>query len=138
MRKKRRYDMAFWEDLQKGVNDVAAFTSKKTTELTGLAKLKYAIHVCEQKLDKCFTEIGRLFYESQKDGADHSAEIATLIMQIDKLTSDLALHNAEIMKLKNAVTCTSCGSEIAKECIFCPICGKKMDEEEKSEDTTED
>ncbi len=126
--------MAFWEDLQKGVTDAASFTAKKTSELTGIAKLKYAIHTCEQKLDKCFAEIGRLFYESQKEGTDHASEIATLIMQVEKLTSDLAINNAELMKLRKAVTCDSCGAEIAKECIFCPVCGKKMDEDETIEE----
>jgi len=120
--------MAIWEDIQKGVAGAASYTAKKTAEITDMAKLKYAIHTTEQKMDRCFAEIGRLFYESQKEGTDHAAEIATLIMQVEKHQSDLALSNAELMTKKKAVTCPTCGAEIAKECIFCPVCGKKMDE----------
>ena len=126
--------MAFWEDLQKGVADAAAFTAKKTGELTGIAKLKYTIHSNEQKLDKCFAEIGKLFYESQKTGADHTDELATLSMQVDKISADLVLNNAELMKLKKSVPCPSCGAEIAKECIFCPVCGLKLDKKEETEE----
>ena len=120
--------MAFWDDIQKGVTGAASFTAKKTTEFTGIAKIKYSIHVCEQKLDKCFAEIGRLHYDTQKEGTDHSREIETIIMQIEKLTNDLAFKNAELMKMRKSVTCTACGAEVAKECHFCPVCGKRMDD----------
>lgn len=123
--------MAIWDDIQKGVAGAAAYTAKKTAEITDMAKLKYAIHTCEQKLDKCFAEIGRLFYDSQKEGTDHATEIATLIMQVEKLKGDLEISNAELMQKRKSVTCPICGAEIAKECIFCPVCGKKVDEEDE-------
>lgn len=126
--------MAFWEDLQKGVADAASFTAKKTSELTGIAKLKYTIHSNEQKLDKCFAEIGRLYYEMKKEEADHEIEISTLMMQVDKISADLVLNNAELMKLKKSVPCPECGAEIAKECIFCPVCGLKLDKNEETEE----
>ncbi len=125
--------MAFWDELQRSVSDAVEFTAKKTSELTGTAKLKYSVHTTEQKLDKCFAEIGRLFYESQKEGTDHASEIATLIMQVDKLSDDLAADNAELLKMKRSVVCPSCSAEIAKECIFCPVCGCRLENEENGE-----
>lgn len=126
--------MALWDDIKSSVSDAVEFTAKKTSELTGTAKLKYSVHTTEQKLDRCFAEIGRLFYESQKDGSDRSSEIATLIMQVDKLSDDLASGNAELLKLKHAVVCPSCTAEIAKECIYCPVCGRRLEEDVENAD----
>jgi hypothetical protein len=39
------YNMAFWDELTKGAKDAAAFTMKKTEELTNLAKAIYLYNV---------------------------------------------------------------------------------------------
>ncbi len=125
--------MALWDDIQRSVSDAVEFTAKKTSYLTGTAKLKYNVHTTEQKLDRCFAEIGRLFYDSQKEGSDRSSEIATLIMQVDKLSDDLAAGNAELLKMRHAVVCPSCSAEIANECIYCPVCGRHLEGDEASD-----
>ena len=118
--------MSFWEDLQKSLNDAASFTVQKTTELTGIAKLKYNIHAAEGKLERCYSEIGKLFYDTQKTGTEHTAEIATIIMQADKLNSDIESMKAESAKIRNTNICENCSAEVSKDCIFCPVCGTKF------------
>ena len=123
--------MTFWDDVQRGVTNAASFTAKKTTELTGMAKLKYNLHIKEGKLEKCFAEIGKLHYAAKKDGEDHSVEIDTFIMQIDKLTEDIGGLKIELSKLKNTYVCDECFAEISKDCTFCPVCGEKIDTDEE-------
>ncbi len=118
--------MSFWEDLQKSLTDAAAFTVQKTSELTGIAKLKYNIHAAEGKLERCYSEIGKLFYDTQKTGTEHTDEIATIIMQADKLTSDIESMKAESAKLRNTNVCENCSAEVSRDCIFCPVCGAKL------------
>lgn len=119
--------MAFWDDLQKGVSNAASFTAKKTTELTDLARLKYNIYTEETKLERCFTEIGRLFYSSERDGADASAEITSYIMQADKISADIRTYRQELAHLRRVCICPSCGAEVSNECSFCPSCGTKLE-----------
>ncbi len=122
--------MTFWDDVQSGVTKAASFTAKKTTELTGMAKIKYNLHIKEGKLEKCYAEIGKLYYLTKKEGEDHSVEIDTFIMQIDKLTEDIGQLKMELSKLKNTRVCGECYAEVSKDCTFCPVCGEKIEDEE--------
>lgn len=121
--------MAFLDELQKGLSNAAAFTVQKTGELTDFAKLKYNLHVSEGKLQTCYAEIGRLFHDTQKTGTEHTSEIATLIMQADKLIDDIAAMKAESAKNKKTTVCANCAAEVSKECTFCPVCGTKIESE---------
>ena len=106
--------MAFWDEITKGAKDAAAFTMKKTEEITNLAKVKLAIHSEESKLDKCYSEIGELYYDFQRKEQDHATEIAALLLEADEL--------------KKPHLCDKCG-----ECIkACP--GKAIDQNGKVDD----
>ena len=81
--------MAFWDEITKGSKDAAAFTMKKTEEITNLAKVKLAIHSEESKLDKCYSEIGELYYDFQRKEQDHATEIAALLLEADELNTKI-------------------------------------------------
>ncbi len=118
--------MAFIDSFKKNVSDVASATAKKTSELTDTAKIKFKIKKIESRLDRCYSEIGRLRYDELKEGADYEIKISTLIMQIDKLRGDLTSANAELLNLKRVSVCPVCKAEISKDCLHCPICGEKL------------
>ncbi len=125
--------MAFWDEITKGAKDAAAFTMKKTEEITNLAKIKLAIHSEEAKLEKCYSEIGQLYYDFQRKEEDHAAEIAALLLEADELITKLDALKAQLAALQNDVICQKCGTQIPVEATFCPVCGSKQNEEE---DTT--
>ena len=122
--------MAFWDEFTKGAKDAAAFTMKKTEEITNLAKLKLAIHSEESKLDKCYGEIGSLYYDFQRKEEDHAAEIAALLLEADELNTKLDALRAQLAALQNDVICSKCNSQIPVEATFCPVCGNKQNAEE--------
>ena len=130
--------MSFWDDLQKTLSEATDFTVQKTTELSDLAKLKYNIHSAEKKLERIYADIGRLYYDAKKTGADHEFECTTLIMQADKLTRDIANMKAESAKLKKTSVCPVCSAEVSKECTFCPVCGEKLCDDDDADDADED
>ena len=89
-----------WGNVKTGAKSAAKFTAEKTSELAEITKLKYAIHSAKSKLEKCYTELGRLDYDKSKTGDDHADEVCTLIMQIDKHLDDISKLTAEIEEVK--------------------------------------
>jgi len=114
------------ESIKKNFKDVTGKTVKKTNELTAIAKLNVAIKSEESKLSDCYKAIGRLFYTAERDNLDNTEEIATYIMQADKIKATIADHQKELAALRNVVICEGCSNEISNEAIFCPICGLKV------------
>jgi len=110
-------------NLKKSFKDVTDKTVKKTNELTAIAKLTMSIKTEEAKLSDCYKAIGRLFYSAERDNVDNTEEIATYIMQADKIKAAVAEYQKELAVLRNVVVCEGCNNEISNEAIFCPICG---------------
>ena len=114
------------DNLKKNFKDVTDKTVKKTNELTAIAKLNVAIKSEESKLSDCYKSIGRLFYTAERDNLDNTEEIATYIMQADKIKANIAGYQKELAILRNVVICEGCNNEISNDAIFCPICGLKV------------
>lgn len=121
--------MAFnfdFEALKKNFKDVTDKTVMKTGELTTIAKLNVTIKTEEAKLSDCYKAIGRLFYTAERDNLDNTEEIATYIMQADRIKATIADCQKELSVLRNVVVCEGCNNEISNDAIFCPICGLKV------------
>ena len=114
------------DNIKKNFKDVTDKTVKKTNELTTIAKLNLAIKSEESKLSDCYKSIGRLFYTAERDNLDNTEEIATYIMQADKIKATIAGYQKDLAILRNVVICEGCNNEISNESIFCPICGLKV------------
>ncbi len=114
------------ESIKKNFKDVTDKTVKKTGELTAIAKLNMAVKSEEGKLSECYKAIGRLFYTAERDNLDNTEEIATYIMQADKIKAAIADYQKELAILRNVVICEGCSNEISNDAIFCPICGLKV------------
>ena len=126
------------ESIKKNFKDVTDKTVKKTGELTAIAKLNMSIKAEESKLSDCYKAIGRLFYTAERDNLDNTEEIATYIMQADKIKAVIADCQKELAVLRNVVICEGCSSEISNECIFCPVCGLKVTKPVEAEESAEE
>lgn len=125
------------ESIKKNFKDVTDKTVKKTGELTAIAKLNLAIKTEESKLSDCYKAIGRLFYTAERDNLDNTEEIATYIMQADKIKDTIAGYQKNLAVLRNVVICEGCSNEISNDAIFCPICGLKVVKSAPAEEVDE-
>jgi len=126
--------MSVFNEIKRNVTSAASAASKKTNELTGIAKLSMNIKVEQGKLNNCYEEIGRLFYTAERSGEDHTSDIAAHIMQADKIKANIAKYQAEIAKLKKIIICDNCGAELADTCVFCSTCGTKLEKKVAEEE----
>jgi len=118
--------MSLFNEIKRNVTDAANATTKKATEFTGIAKLNVNIKLEETKLSECYEEIGRLFYTAERSGEDNTSDIATYIMQADKIKATIANYRKELSKLKKVVICEGCGTEISEDAAYCSVCGTKQ------------
>lgn len=119
--------MAFnFETIKRNASGVANKAAKKTNELTNLAKLNVSVKNMEAKLDGVYEEIGRLFYNAERNGEDYTSEIAALIMKADKFMADIDSTRKQINALRKVVVCEGCGNEISEDAAFCSFCGTKQ------------
>ena len=125
--------MSVIDEIAKGASGAVSYASKKTGELTALAKLKLSLQGEKGRLTDCYTEIGKLYYDFIKDGSDPSEEIATYVTAVDNSKAKIAAIRAKIAEIQDNVICPECSSKVPKNFAFCPNCGKKMEKEEKPE-----
>jgi len=130
--------MSVLNEIKKNVTNAASVASKKTTELTGIAKLNMSIKMEEGKLSKCYEEIGCLFYTAERSGEDHTSDIAAHIMQADKIKANIAKLKAELARVKKIIVCDICGTELSDTCVFCSTCGNKLVNTTESTQTNAD
>ena len=124
--------MSVLDEIAKGASDAVTYASKKTGELTTLAKLKLSLQIEKGRLADCYTEIGKLYYGFIKDGDDPSAEIATYVTAVDNSRAKIADLRAKIAELQDNVICPECSAKVPKNFSFCPTCGKKMEKVAKA------
>ncbi len=118
--------MALWDDIAKSAKDAASYTVKKTEELTSIAKIKMSIRSEENNLEKCFSQIGSLYYAYQRQGEDHTSEIAALLVEADQVQEKIKCLRDSLAKLQKSVICPGCKAQVTTEYDFCPLCGKKL------------
>lgn len=121
--------MSVLDEIAKG----ASYASKKTGELTALAKLKLSLQSEKGKLTDCYTELGKLYYEFIENGTDMSAEIATYVTAVGNSKARIAEINARIAELQDNVICPNCSAKVPRNFAFCHVCGKKLEKEAKEE-----
>ncbi len=119
--------MAFnFDAIKRNASDVANKAAKKTNDLTALAKLNVSVKNLESKLDGVYEEIGRLFYNAERNGEDYTSDIAAMIMKADKFQAEIEATKKQINSLRKVVVCEGCGNEISDEAAYCSHCGTKQ------------
>ena len=114
-----------FEKIKKTIS-VTARKAKKISENTiETTKLKLKLSDLKSDIKEKYTEIGRVVYECAED--DNCTErVDQLCREISALRSEMDDINQTLNDLTNVKNCPECGSDIKKDCLFCPKCGHEF------------
>lgn len=118
--------MTFFEDVSAGAKNAAEKVGETANKVIDITKYRFNANELSGDIKKRFEAIGKIVYESRKEGSDVTAIINENIDAIDILFEKLDDINSKIAKLKNKAVCDSCGAMNEKESKFCSSCGEKL------------
>lgn len=90
----------FWDDIGRKLSGAADKVSKKTSEVTEIARLKNQIYTLEREINKDFAEIGKKIYERYLETQEVEEEFRNLCETIAQEEILIDQYNGEIAELK--------------------------------------
>ncbi len=119
--------MTTWEDLVVKAKELAQAAGRKATDVKDLAKMKLAIAKNEHAMEATLEAIGRLYYDSRREGATLDEEtVNELFTQMDELTAANADLQASVDANLNKKSCPECHAANPEDAAFCNKCGAKL------------
>lgn len=109
--------------------EIYAVTSDKVGEVIDTSKLKVKSAQINSKITKDYETLGRMYYQSVKDGDMDADAFDELVEQIDIKQEELEEIEDQINAQKGVVVC-ECGAKNAMGSVYCNACGKKLDQDD--------
>ncbi|MEE1186087.1 MAG: zinc ribbon domain-containing protein [Acutalibacteraceae bacterium] len=106
--------------------EIYGVTSEKVGDVIDISKLRVKIAQLDAKNTKDFETLGRMYYESVKDGDMDADEFDAVVEQIDVRNALIKDCKDKIDEQKGIKVC-SCGAKNAQDAAFCSTCGQKLD-----------
>jgi hypothetical protein len=122
-----------FDDVVVNAKAAASVVSKKASVFYDTSKHKISAAEIRSEINKKLRELGTYTYKTQVHGTDCSAEIEKTVSEIKDLKDTLEVILAHIDEIKNQKKCPNCGAKIAKNAVFCHICGVNISDAEEVE-----
>lgn len=117
----------FLEKLNKTGHD----TVQKVKDSTEISRINTLIQAEQNEQIKIFAEIGRQYYNLEKENDALNEPFAKLFSDISESNEKITSYQAEILRIKNVKRCPKCGRECSQDSVFCAGCGTQLPQEEK-------
>ncbi len=121
--------MDFFENAVSKAKEVFDVACKKTGEVVTTQKQKIDIATIENKRNKDFLVLGKLYFKNIKDAEIEDGEIAALVTAIKEKNEQIKQINEEINEAKDMKVCPNCESFVKDSDLYCSVCGEKLEKE---------
>lgn len=115
--------VGFLEDSYLTAKEVIDAAGKKGSEMLEVQKIKVSIARLNAQLTKDFETLGRLSYDSAKNGVNIDDVHAALVLTIAEKYQEIDRLQAKLAKTKGLKFCEKCGACNPPESDFCNKCG---------------
>lgn len=121
--------MEFLENAVAKAKEVFDVACKKTGEVVTTQKQKIDIATIENKRNKDFLALGKLYFKNIKDTEIEDSEIAVLVAAINEKNDLIKQISEEINETKNLKVCHNCEAIVKNDAVYCSACGEKIEKE---------
>ena len=122
-----------FDKLKDDLFSVGKEVGDRVSDVSNIAKLKLELRSKEDFIQRQFAELGRLYYEANKEAADSVAE-QDLFNSIAETEAQIEETKSTILNLQGAICCPECGEKYQKGYKFCPFCGGELRNEPEQEE----
>ncbi|MGN0510029.1 MAG: zinc-ribbon domain-containing protein [Lachnospiraceae bacterium] len=120
--------MAFFDDIGRKLSATSQTMVNKAKGAADITGLKVQISNEEKKLEMYYRNLGKTYYELQKECAE--PQVQELVDLITKSFEKIEETKRSINAIESVRICPSCGAVIGEDAVFCVGCGTKIDKEE--------
>ncbi len=92
--------MVSFDDVVKKVGEAAGVVASTTEKAVSIGKRKYNIAALENKINKCYNQLGQIYFEMAKNDENAESSVKELIKEIETAMSQIEAERAEIEELK--------------------------------------
>lgn len=117
-----------FEKISKTISDTSKVVTEKTKQVGEVAKLNAKIVSSEHTISENYTILGKFYYDKYKDNPDEGAIVA--VNSITAANDAIAEMKAQLLSIRGAVACQSCGCECPIEDSYCGKCGALLEKPE--------
>lgn len=107
--------------LQEKLSATGNLVAKKTMDIADLTKASVRLASEEEKLEKVFAEIGKIYYQQYKDDPD--VKIKGYIAQVELMKDQIEELRMAVYTLKGEQPCANCGKAVKNQAKYCSYCG---------------
>ena len=119
--------MEFFDNALNKAREAIGIACKKTEEVVSVQKQKFDIATIENKRNKDFEKLGKLYFEVFGENETDNAQINALVEDIKSKNEKIEQLKNEIKETKNARVCPKCGAFVEDNAVFCSTCGAKIE-----------
>ena len=118
--------MDFFDNALNKAKEVIDVAYKKTEEVVATEKQRFDIASLNSKIDKDYKALGELYFMLYKNREDVHEEAKPIFADIKEKFLKISELKEEISEAKNKAVCPHCQSYIAKNSVYCSVCGEKL------------
>jgi len=120
---------SFLEEIGKKLSQASQDALEKTKRYAEISKINVKLLEEEEQLEKLYANLGRLYF--QLNEKEPEIIYQDLFRAIEGSLQNIAHCQKTINEMKGLKACQSCGEEIAEGAVYCPQCGKILNNEVK-------
>ena len=118
--------MDFLDDAVSKAKEVFGVAKRKTEEVVTTQKQKFDIASIENKLEKDYAQLGKVYFVSLVNKEIEDAKVKEIVDAIKEKNQKIAELKEELGAVKSKIVCPKCMAEIDVDAVFCSACGERV------------